>query len=588
MAGDVEGQAPHSDKQSTPAIVYSMNTAYTSLKHVLEGAIKGDVKDDENARREASRDASLFERMPELVVYPKDAEDVSTIVREVSRAKEAGMHVELAARAAGTCMSGGSLTTGVVISFTEHMNHVGDVNVGPTTSHIGDGWIDTEPGVFYRDFEKTTLKQGLIFPSYPASRELCAMGGIVGNNAGGERTLAYGKTSRYVEEVDVVLADGSLVHFKPLTPAEVEEKKKLNTLEGTIYREIDAILTEDAELIEAHRPKVSKNSAGYALWDVRDPKTGTTNLTRLFTGSQGTLAIFTKARIALIKPKPHRAMLVVFLQDLTPLPEIVSRVLQENPESFESYDDKTFKLAVKFLPALLKQLGIVKAAHLGYRFIPEALQVVTGGVPKLLLMAEFADDTAEGALSRARAAQASLTGLGLRTRIEKNEHGAEKYWIVRRESFALLRSHVKGLRTAPFIDDFVVPPEQYGDFLPKLDALIAKYSSHFIYTIAGHVGNGNFHIIPLMDLSKPENRQIILELAPQVYDLVIKAGGTTTGEHNDGIIRTPYLTQLFGSEMIALFERVKRAFDPQNILNPGKKVNGTLDDIKRDMITTRV
>ena len=212
----------------------------------------------------------------------------------------------------------------------------------------------------------------------------------------------------------------------------------------------------------------------------------------------------------------------------------------------------------------------------------------TGGVPKMILMAEFAEDTIEEAARRAFSAQAALADLNLRTEVEKSEKESEKYWVVRRESFALLRKSVRGLYASPFIDDFVVPPASYPTFLPKLSVLLAEYQSHFIYTIAGHIGSGNFHIIPLMDLTKEENRQVILDLAPKVYDLVIKEGGTTTGEHNDGIIRTPYLPMLFGAEMVALFAETKAIFDPLNIFNPGKKVGGTFADIKQDMITSMI
>ncbi len=558
------------------------------LKEALKGAVKGEVTDDEEARRKASRDTSLLERMPALVVCPKDAADVSAVVREIGRARAAGMDIALAGRSAGTDMSGGPLTTGVVISFTEHMNHMGEVVPREDARDGSGGFAVTEPGVYYRDFEKATLGKDLILPSYPASREIAAMGGIVANNSGGERTLAYGKTERYVEELDVVLADGSQATFTSLSPEEVEDKKRLETLEGTIYREMDALLTEHADLIEARRPKVSKNSAGYALWSVRDARTGATNLAKLVCGSQGTLALWTRAKIGLVTPKPHRAMLVIFLHDLGPLPEVVKRVLEQKPESFESFDDQTFKLAVRFMPSLLKQMGLSKAVRLGIDFIPEELMVLEGGAPKLLLMAEFAEDTLEEADRKALAAQAALADLHLDTKIEKNEVESEKFWIVRRESFNLLRKHVLGMHTVPFIDDFVVPPETYPEFLPKLDALIKKYSSHFIYTIAGHIGNGNFHIIPLMDISKPENRQVIFELGPEVYKLVIAEGGTTTGEHNDGIIRTPYLPMLFGNEMMTLFEQTKHIFDPQGILNPGKKVGGTEDDIKRDIITENI
>lgn len=539
--------------------------------------MKGEVTSDASARRSASRDTSLFARMPELIVYPQDSDDVSAIVKEVARARGAGADVSLTARAGGTDMSGGPLTTSVVMSFTKHMNHMLEVGVGCAV---------TEPGVFYRDFEKATLEKNLLLPSYPASRSIAAMGGIVSNNSGGERTLRYGKTERYVESVDVVLSDGSQATFGPLTSAELEEKKKLATLEGSIYREMDALLSENAALIEAHRPKVSKNSAGYALWSVWNEATGTFNLAKLICGSQGTLALWTKAKLTLVTPKEHRAMLVIFLSDLEILPEVVQRVLKEEPESFESYDDHTLTLAIKLLPDLLKQMGLLKAIRLGMSFIPEALMVATGGVPKLILMAEFAEASHEEALRRAEEAHAALADLHLQTAVQKDEKASEKYWIVRRESFALLRKNFHGLSTAPFIDDFVVPPASYPDFLPKLNALLAEYASHFVYTVAGHIGDGNLHIIPLMDLSKEENRQVIFDLAPKVYELVIAEGGTTTGEHNDGIIRTPYLPMLFGAEMVALFEKTKHVFDPLNVFNPGKKVGGTFEDIKRDLVHT--
>jgi FAD/FMN-containing dehydrogenase len=561
-----------------------------SLKAKLQKVMKGEVTDTEDARRTASRDTSLFERMPALVCHPADASDVAMIVKTVRQAHEAGdERAVLAARAGGTDMSGGPLTTGVVISFIKHMNKVLNVvalrhrDVGRTTSYIA-GYAYTEPGAYYREFEKATLAKGLMLPSYPASREIAAMGGIVANDSGGERSLAYGKTEDYVEELEVVLSDGSAATFKALTSAELGEKKALQTFEGQIYRDMDALLLANAQLIEKHRPRVPKNSAGYALWSVKDHKTGLFNLAKLICGSQGTLALWTRAKLGLVRPKGHRAMLVCFLYDLAILPTIVERVLPHNPESFESYDDHTFSLAVRFLPQMLMQMGFAKAARLGIEFIPEAAMVATGGVPKMILMAEFAEDTIEEADRKALAAQKALGDLKLHTRIEKDEKESEKYWIVRRESFNLLRKNMHGLTAAPFIDDFVVPPACYPSFLPRLSALLDEYKDSFIYTVAGHVGSGNFHIIPLMDLSKPEVRKVVLELAPRVYELVLAAGGTTTGEHNDGIIRTPYLPQLFGPEMMGLFEETKRIFDPAGIMNPGKKVGGTFEDIERDMI----
>ena len=547
------------------------------LKSRITSAVNGDVTDDTNTLAKMSRDTSIFTRTPSVVVYPKDATDVSALVKVVAEAKSAGEDVSVTARSAGTDMSGGPLTRSVLAVFTKYMNRV---------IEVGDGYAVTEPGVFYRDFEKATLAKGdQILPSYPASREIAAMGGLLNNNSGGERTLEYGKTERYVEEVDVVLSDGTITTFKELGPDEFEEKKQLNTLEGDIYRKMSALLIDNRETIEAARPKVSKNSAGYALWNVLDTERGTFNLAKLICGAQGTLALTTKMKLKLVKQQEHRSMLVIFLKDLAVLPEIVARILPFNPESFESYDDQTFKLAVKFMPQMLSQMGLARAARLGLSFIPEMAMVAQGGVPKLVLMAEFSEDTHKEALAMAKKAEAALQDLHLPTSIKKDERSAEKYWVVRRESFSLLRKNVHGLYAAPFIDDFVVPPSSYPQFLPELNALLDLYKDKFIYTIAGHIGNGNFHIIPLMDLTKPEIRQIILDLSPKVYNLVIKYGGSTTGEHNDGIIRTPYLSLMFGTKMVELFVQTKQIFDPTNIFNPGKKVGGTFEAISTDMIT---
>ncbi|HYF29116.1 MAG TPA: FAD-binding oxidoreductase [Candidatus Paceibacterota bacterium] len=543
-----------------------------SLKETLAASLTGEVDDDALTRDKMSRDTSVFQRTPSLVVYPKDTEDVSKLVKAI--AKEPG--VSVTARSAGTDMSGGPLTDSVVAVFTKYMNKVHEV---------ADGYAIAEPGVYYRDFEKETRKvHNQLLPSFPASRELCALGGIVNNDSGGERTLEYGKTRDYVEELEVVLSDGTITTFGELGPAELAEKKELPGLEGEIYRRMSELLIDNREVIAAAKPKVSKNSAGYALWDVMDMEDGTFNLAKLITGAQGTLALTTKMKLRLVREQGYRSMLVIFLKDIDHLPEIVHKVLPYNPESFESYDDQTFGLAVRFLPQMLSQMGLGRAIRLGLSFLPEVGMAMRGGVPKLILMAEFSEDSREEALKKAREAEAAIKHLKLQTSIKKNEQAAEKYWVVRRESFALLRKNSHGLYASPFIDDFVVPVDSYPEFMPELNALLAEYKDKFVYTIAGHIGNGNFHIIPLMDLNKEESRKIILELSPRVYELVIKYGGTTTGEHNDGIIRTPYLPMLFGEKMVSLFEETKRIFDPNNIFNPGKKVGGTFADIEKSIL----
>ena len=249
-------------------------------------------------------------------------------------------------------------------------------------------------------------------------------------------------------------------------------------------------------------------------------------------------------------------------------------MLAIGPESFESYDDHTMKLAVRFMPDMIKQLGAKNLFSLALKFWPEVKMILIGGVPKFILVAEFTGDSEYEVYDKAYKAEADLKEFDLGTHIAKNDAEENKYWTIRRESFNLLRKHVRGLHTAPFIDDVVVLPEKLGEFLPMLTAIIKEYKITF--TIAGHIGDGNFHIIPLMDFGRPDFKQIISELSQKVYDLVAKFNGSITGEHNDGLIRTPYLNKMYSREVLDLFAQTKRIFDPQNIFNPGKKVDGDL------------
>jgi FAD/FMN-containing dehydrogenase len=550
-----------------------------TLRERIALVIKGDAQDDAAVIATYSRDTSIFERAPRVVVFPKDEEDVAALVRFVADAKAHGENLSIAARSAGTDMTGGPLTDSIALVFTRYMNHIGPIENDEATA---------EPGVYYRDFEKETLRAaGAIMPSYPASRELCAIGGIVSNNSGGELTLQYGKTNRYIRALTVVLSDGSPARLRPVSMHELSVLEKQPTLEGRIYAGVHELIDAHRAEIEAARPHVTKNSAGYALWNVLNEKNQTFDLSQLVCGSQGTLALVTQATLGLVKTKAHRAMLVVFLSDINILPEIVKRVLAYQPESFESYDDQTFKLAVRFVPQIVSQLGLKKMISLAFAFIPEMWLVATGGVPKLVLMAEFAEDTHDEALRKAQDAGSALHGLAVRTKIAKSETVSAKYWTIRRESFSLLRKNLKGLYASPFIDDLVVPPQSYPEFIPALNAVLDQH--HLLYTIAGHIGDGNFHIIPLMNLARESDRREILELQPKVYELVKKFGGSMTGEHNDGLIRTPYLPLMFGERVTRLFAEVKQLFDPLNIFNPGKKIpaqgeGGTLEDIERFMI----
>lgn len=528
--------------------------------------VQGEVIEDSQALTPYSHDASVFEVKPEIVIKPKNVSDIKNLVTYVTKEKRKNRTLSLTARSGGTCMSGGPLSESIVLDFTSHFNQI--IEISPAGATV-------EPGVFYRTFEAEAEKKNLLLPSYPASKNICTLGGMIANNSGGEKSLAYGKTEDYVERLDVVLSDGEEHVLEPLTKQELARKKKSKTFEGKVYRDLHALLEKNYDLIQAAKPHVSKNSAGYYLWNVWDKETGIFDLTKLFVGSQGTLGLVTKARLKLVQPKPKSELLVIFLKDLRPLGNLAKTVLKYNPESFESFDDHTLKMAMRFLPELIKQMkgGIIS---LGFKFLPELLMTLTGGIPKLILIAEFTGETEKEVVQKLKQAEKEVKEkFGVPTHVTKSRNEAEKYWIIRRESFNLLRKHSSGRHTAPFIDDFIIEPEKLPEFLPRLNQILDQYP-HLIYTIAGHVGNGNFHIIPLMDLKNQEDRAIIPRLSEQVYKLVLEFKGSITAEHNDGLIRTPYLEQMYGKKMYTLFKQVKKIFDPKDIFNPGKKVNGNL------------
>lgn len=533
----------------------------------LEGDFKAlglDVDASEEILRSHSHDASIFEAMPAVVVFPRHTADVAVVVRYA--ASHPG--VSLTPRAGGTDMTGAAIGSSVVLDFTRHMDGLRELARDAFVPGQ-DGFAVVEPGMFYRDFEKATLERGLQYPVFPASRDICAVGGIVANNAAGERSLKYGQTVDFIRSVTAVLADGQEHELGPLDRAALDRKMAQSDWEGGLYRGMHRLVTEHASVIAAARPGVSKNSSGYYLWEIMDGDSF--NLAKLFCGSQGTLGVMTGVTLGLVRPPPYRRMAVAFLDDVRAAAGVVTDLAPLKPEAMESFDDKTLWFTLRFLPDFVRIIGASSVISLGFRFLPEAWMALRGGLPKLVIIAEFAGDDEADVVGRTKQAVALMRSRGLKARLTTSERESHKYWTIRRQSFQVIRSHAKGKRTTPFIDDFIVPPERMPEFLPRLYAVLAPY--RLTLTIAGHVGNGNFHIIPLMDLADERTRRIIAELSPKVYDLVLEFGGSITAEHNDGLIRGPYVEKQFGREVYELFRKVKRIWDPKGIFNPGKKID---------------
>lgn len=507
-----------------------------SLEHDLQSHIHGEIETDATALTRASRDASIFSLRPTAVVHPMNTEDVKEIVSYATSHPGTSLTV----RSGGTDMSGGALGEGIIVDVGSHLTRVGDIHGSSIT---------VDAGAPYREMEKQTLGHGLLMPSYPASKNICTVGGIVNNNAGGEKNLLYGKTDKYVASLRVVLSDANEYELRPLSPRELTAAMREKTFLGEVYTRMYSMLEHNYHALQRARPKVAKNSAGYALWDVWDKKRF--DFTKLFCGSQGTLGITTSITFRLIRPQGNAHLLVASLTSLNDIGTIINDVKKYHPESIESYDDHTLSLATPFLQRIWKSAA--------------------GLFPKLTLLIECTGSDAKEVRARTLAIQSILERYGATCRIVTDPAKRQAHWHIRRESFNLLKSHTRAKKAAPFIEDFIIEPQYLPEFLPKLANILGKYNMD--YTIAGHAGDGNFHIMPLVNLTDRRERDAIVRMMDEVYPLVFSYHGSSTAEHNDGLLRSHLLSQMFGEHVYSLFEETKRIFDPNNIFNPGKKVN---------------
>jgi FAD/FMN-containing dehydrogenase len=536
------------------------------LQTELSKIFKGELDATDETREFYSHDASLFELKPQLVAFPKDADDIKSTVSFVNQHKAEHPELNITPRSRGTDMSGAAIGDSILLDVSKHMNVLHEVSA--TAAHV-------QPGMLYREFDLETLKHGSILPSYPASRDLASVGGMVSNNSGGEKSLEYGKTDNFVTELKVVLSDGNEYTIKPLNRDELNAKMGQDDFEGNFYRRTFELLDANYDEIQAAAPKVSKDSTGYHLWNVWKRDTGIFDLTKLFVGAQGTLGIITDVKVNLVPKPAHSGTLVCYMRTIDELGEVIPTVLSHKPATFESFDDNTLWLCFKFFFSFIKKLGLWTWMKLALQLIPDGIMLIKG-VPQLILLIEFTGESVDDVEQKIHKMKLDLEKYDF-TYMEENETEAKsrKFWLMRRESFNLLRSKVKDKHTAPFIDDFVVPPARLTEFLPQLRAIIKKYN--LLATIAGHMGDGNFHVIPLMKIEDPKERAKLEPAMKEVNDLVIGYGGSVSGEHNDGMIRGPWLKEMYSPSVLGYMVEMKHLYDPNNIFNPHKKTDANWD-----------
>ncbi len=489
-------------------------------------------------------DVSWFRMLPKRVYYPRSIEDVVTIVKEAQHRRKSWDQVALTVRAGGTCMSGGSLTEDTVIDMTKHMTKISVDPVAKTAT--------AEMGAYFRDIEDEAKKHRLMFAGYPSSHRICGIAGMIGNNASGEKSLRGGATGDNILSMEVVYADGTI---------HILEEKEIGMVTEKEERELLQVAQTSGEKLRSLHTKIKKAAAGYRFDKVI--KGNTFNAVPLFAGSQGTLGIITKATLKLVPIPEHTELLVVSATSLTELNEVVQAGLHHNAESLETFDKHTFAKAREYL-----------SEHAN-RLLPYVKED-----SELFILMQFSEASHEETHVVTEACFKELLAAGFHVAMVTNREDEASAWQVRRNSFLLMRDHnAEGHRAFPCIEDVIVPPDSIGEFVTGLLPILERRTKH--YGFHGHIGDGSLRIVPVFDFTDGKPMAEILGLMEDVFALVKTLGGSISADHSDGIIRTPFLESFYGEEVAHAFKKIKRIYDPHNILNPGKKVGGTVADIEK-------
>lgn len=523
------------------------------VAHYLQEHLVGEVMTSNDARRYFSTDASIFTVPPAIVVYPRNENDVRKTARFTWQLAERGRVIPMTARGAGTDQSGAAIGSGIILVFPAHMNRILEFD-GKT------GQVIVEPGINYGKLQQTLHTHNKFLPPFPASVEYSTIGGAIANNGGGEKTIKYGTTRDFVKNLRVVLANGEVIETRRLSKRELNKKLGIATMEGEIYRSLDALIEENKEVVNLLKRNITKNSAGYALDQVKR-KDGSFDLTPLLVGSQGTLAIVTEATLETEPHTPNTTLVAALFDDLQVAEQVIIEIrkFSELPSAMELVDEHLLSFVQQHNPNLLR--GIIEAP-----------------LPKIVLLIEFDNQSDRIQKRLAKKVQKILNKYQVAYRVEHDSVKKDELWKIRHSAASIITHSENNLKAIPIIEDGIVPIEQFHDYLKGVYQLFEKHGLRA--AVWGHAGDANVHMQPFLDLSQVGDRQKAFKLIDEYYKLVISLGGSTSGEHGDGRLRAPYLADLYGNEAYELFQKTKQIFDPYNTLNPGVKIDVTLNDIK--------
>ncbi len=527
----------------------------TDLEHELRTRLPGrNVRFDPASKRLYATDASMYQVEPVGVVVPRDADDVAA-AHEVARRHGAA----ILARGGGTSLSGQTVNHALVFDFSQHMHRVLEVDREAR-------WARVQPGVVQDELNAHVRPFGLLFGPDTSTSSRATLGGMIGNNSGGSHSIAYGLTVDHVLEITALLPDGTQAVFGEVTPDEFAAKCRLPGAEGHVYREVARIRDAYADEIRRRFPAHWRRVAGYNLNEllgigVRPHSwAGGGNgaprpfsMARLAVGSEGTLLTILEAKVRLVRRPPCTALDVIHYRDVQEALESSQALLETGPYAVELTDKMILDLA---------RNNIEQRQRMGF----------VQGDPGAVMIVEYAGETDAEVRAKVEALEArrQRARLGYASHVAYDAGEQQSIWKLRKAGLGLLLGLKGDKKPIAFVEDTCVEPRHLATFVPRFREIFAKYDTDGAYY--GHCSVGCLHIRPVINLKTKRGLEQVKAIAEEITDLVLEFHGTISSEHGDGRARSPYLERMYGPTIMQAFRELKRAFDPDNRMNPGNIV----------------
>jgi len=509
------------------------------LESALGRCFKGDIYFDRLSLGLYSTDASIYQITPAAVVVPKDKADVCAAVRIAAE-----HNIPVTSRGAGTSLNGQAIGPGLIIDFSKYMNNLLEVN-------LEQRWVRVEPGIVLDELNARLSGHGLMFAPDPATTDRATIGGVLGNNSSGARSIIYGMAVDHILQIKVLLSDGTILEFGELGPDEYQKKCRPaddNAREVQIYTGFKKIIDANRSEIKKKFPKVMRRVQGYNLDAFIN--TDRWNLSRLLIGSEGTLGVFLEAKLKLVPVPAAKVLSLVHFAELSESIRAIASILEHRPSAVEIMDEEILAMA-RQSASIASKTGFIE------------------GRPGAILVVEFSGSSTADAAGKAEtfAAEMQSRQIGYARCVLTEPAEQANVWAVRKSGLGLMHRITGSKKPIPIIEDTCVPIEVLGEYVEQISSFCRGLGVPI--SMYAHASVGTIHVRPLLNLKEQQDIDKIRKITDFSFELVKKYGGSISSEHGDGRIRSPYLERFFGTQIYKAFGEIKRLFDPAGLLNPG-------------------